>query len=305
MFPRPRHLLSALLLASSCATASAQEETARAEFVYEVDPYYTNAGYNIPLTDKPIPTIVLDKETLIYRELLKDALIPRYMTLEASVYPMPVLGTWLKTHQRGFYDSAAVSDNFNIIETLTAGFQEPWAVSAFFGNVAKLQRPGDKGKSNNYGYTGYLLSVGTQHIEDNQLVSDDWCELEWKLKGQIEQAARKLSWSFRIGGKFNRNHDINNVTYLSLARNNTELDRPGMDWLDNSSLEFRVHFLQHGGKLVRSELIAGKKFPLRDKGYTPTFSAGFIWTSPDEYSGILRTGTRNKLTFVLRPSLEF
>ena len=88
-----RHFLLLFLAASACGTAQAQEEAAHAEFVYEIDPYYTDVGYNIPLTDKPIPTIESGSEAVIYRELIKDSVIPRYMTLEASMYPMPILGT--------------------------------------------------------------------------------------------------------------------------------------------------------------------------------------------------------------------
>jgi hypothetical protein len=191
-----RPFLLFALAALACGTAQAQEEAAHAEFVYEFDPYYTNAGYNIPLTDRPIPTIESGSEAVIYRELIKDSVLPRYMTVEASLYPMPIMGTWLKTHHRGFYDSAAIGKNFNIIESLTAGFQEPWAVSVFFGNVAKLKRPGEQRIGNNYGYTGYLLSAGEKHIKNNMLVEDHWFELEWKIKGQLDYTDKKLSWSF-------------------------------------------------------------------------------------------------------------
>jgi hypothetical protein len=300
-----RPFLLFALAALACGTAQAQEEAAHAEFVYEFDPYYTNAGYNIPLTDRPIPTIESGSEAVIYRELIKDSVLPRYMTVEASLYPMPIMGTWLKTHHRGFYDSAAIGKNFNIIESLTAGFQEPWAVSVFFGNVAKLKRPGEQRIGNNYGYTGYLLSAGEKHIKNNMLVEDHWFELEWKIKGQLDYTDKKLSWSFRGGAKFHNNVEVNDVYYVALSRSNTELHSPGLDWLDNTTAEFRVHFLQESGKLVRAELIAGKKLPLPDKGYTPTLSAGFIWTSPYEYAGSLRSITDDTLTFVIRPSIEF
>lgn len=300
--------IACCLAFSYAKTVCAEEETvgvAKAELVYELDPYYSDVGYNIPLTSKPVPTISSGSETVIYRELIKGSLIPQYMTLEASVYPMPILGTYLKTHTPDFYNQFDIGSRFNLIESLTAGFQEPWAVSAFFGNVAKLVRPGDKRRDNNYGYTGYLFSAGAKHIKNNTLVDDDWCELEWKIKGRIDHPDEKLSWSFRIGGKFNQNHDVNNVTYINLHRSNTDLRSPSLTWLENTNFDFRLHFLQHGGKLVRSELIAGKKLPLRDKGYHPTLSVGFIWTSTDEYSGALKDANGNKLTLVIRPSIEF
>lgn len=304
-FPLPAFVLFVLALLA-LGTAQAQEESARAEFVYETDPYYTNAGYNIPLTDKPIPVIESSSEAIIYRELIKDSVVPRFMTIEASIYPMPILGTWLKSHHRGLYDSGSMDGgNFNIIESLTAGFQEPWAVSMFFGNVAKLKRPGETRIGNNYGYTGYLVSAGTKHIKNNIPVADDWVELEWKIKGQLDYTVKKLSWSFRGGAKLHRHPEINDVYYIGLSRSNTELNSPGLDWLDNTTFDFRFHFLQQSGRFVRAELIGGKKQPLKGVGFIPTLSAGFIWTSPGEYSGSLRSVKDNALTFVIRPSIEF
>lgn len=315
MHPHPARLFAiacCLVLCCVSSTQASEEDgdgematEAKPEFVYEVDPYYTDMGYNIPLTHRPIPTIETNSEAVILREIIKGSLVPQYMLVEASMYPMPLLGTYLKKHTPDFYKQSDIGGNFNIIESLTAGFQEPWAVSLFFGNVAKLKRPKEKRKGNNYGYTGYLFSAGNKHIKSNTLVDDEWCELEWKIKGKLDYDDEKLSWSFRVGGKFNRNSDVNNVTYLNLHRNNTDLRSQYLTWLENTNLDFRLHFLQHGGQLVRSELIAGKKIPLLDNKYIPTFSAGFIWTSPDEYSGILKDTSANKLTFVIRPSIEF
>lgn len=278
---------------------------AKAEFIYELDPYYTDVGFNIPLTHKPIPTITSSSEAVIYSELLKGSLVPQYMLVEASMYPMPLLGTYLKDQTPDLYKKGEIGKEFNLIESLTAGFQEPWAISLFFGNVAKLKRPKEKRKGDNYGYTGYLFSAGNKHIKNNTMVDDEWCELEWKIKGKLDYADEKLSWSFRIGGKFNRNRDVNNVTYINLHRSNTDLRSAYLTWLENSDFDFRLHVLQHSGKLVRTELIAGKKMPLLGFKFIPTFSTGVIWSSPDEYSGALKTAKANKLTLVIRPSVEF
>ena len=152
--------------------------------MFELDPYYTNADYNVPLSSRPIPTITSDSEAVIYSELIKNSLMPRFMVLEASVYPLPWLGSYLKSHSPHLYRQAEIGNSgINLFESATAGFEEPWAVLAFFGNVAKLQRPDEQRHGNNYGYSGYLLSAGSKHIKDNMLVPDDWYELEWKVKG--------------------------------------------------------------------------------------------------------------------------
>src|ERR1035438_7993265 len=70
------------------------EENKTSEVLWEWDPYYTDVDLNISLTSKPIPTIISNSEAVIYGKLIEGSAIPRYMVLEASVYPMPMLGTY-------------------------------------------------------------------------------------------------------------------------------------------------------------------------------------------------------------------
>jgi len=291
------------------APAAALSGTAtvhKTEVTWDLDPYYSDVDLNVPLTDTPIPTITSDNEAVIYGDLIKGSLIPRYMLLEASVYPMPVLGTYLKSHAPGTYQEGEISHTgVNVIESATAGYQEPWAVSAFFGNIANLVRPGEEQGRNNLGYTGYLISVGAQHIKDNVLIQDKWYEVEWKVKGDLNDKGEKLSWSFRVGGKFNSNPYITNITYVGIHRTNLDFNQPFLSWLKNSDVDLQLSFSQHGGQVVREELVFGKKYPFPNLGYSLTLDMGFVWDSPDEYSGPLRTDPKSQLTLVLRPGLEF
>ena len=291
------------------ANGKEQKQAAKAtdiEVTWDKDPYYSDVDINIPLTDKPIPTISSDSEAVIYRDLIEGSLVPRYMLLEASAYPLPALGTYLKAHDPGFYREGQISHTgVNVIESATAGFQEPWALSAFFGNIANLERPGQQQGSNNLGYTGYLISVGAQHIKDNVLIQDKWYELEWKIKGDLNDAGQKLSWSFRVGGKFNANPYITDAMYLGIHRNNLDFNQPFLSWFKNSDVDLQLSFSQHGGQVIREELVFGKKYPFPEKGFSLTLDVGFVWDSPDEYSGPLRTDQTSSLTLVLRPGIEF
>ncbi len=281
-------------------------DVSKSELVFEATAKYTDVDFNVPLTDKPIPVITSDNEAEIYSKLVEGSLIPRYMVLEASVYPLASLGTFVKSHSPGLYQQGAIGNTgINLFESAAPDFQEPWAVSAFFGNVAKLDRPQEQRSGNNYGYTGYLFSAGNKQIKDNTLISDDWYEFEWKIKGQIDYPDEKLSWSFRAGARFNTNKDVNDVTYVALHRSNLDIRYPFLEWLENANYEMRMYFLQHGGELVRMELIAGKKIPMPSLGYAPTLDIGFVWTSPDEYSGPLRDIRSNVTTLIFRPSIEF
>ena len=278
----------------------------KAELVYELDPWYTNASYNVPLTSKPIPTITSDSESTIYRSLIQGSLVPRYMALEASFYPLASLITYIKSHSPNLYRQGEISrSGINIFQSATVDFQEPWAVSVFFGNVAKLNRPKETRVGNNYGYTGYLFSAGNKHIKYNTLIPDDWYEFEWKIKGKIDYPDEKLSWSFRVGGRWNTNKNVNDVTYINLHRSNLDLRYSFLEWLENANYDLRLHFLQSGAQMVRLELIAGKKVPIPQWGFAPTLDIGFVWSSPDEYSGALRDARNNTTTLLFRPSIEF
>lgn len=283
------------------------EGAAKGEPIVDLDPYYTDVAYNIPLTQKPVPTIRSDRESVIYRDLVRGSLIPRYMVLQANVYPVPALSAYIKSHSPTTYRRAELGNTgINLLESATVEFQEPWSVSAFFGNVAKLERPNVEAKRANYGYTGYTFSAGNMHLKSNTLIADDWYEFEWTIKGKLDYPGERLSWRFRAGARFHTNKDINDVVYVSLHRSNLNLHYPVLEWLENANYEVRLHFLQHGAEMVRLELIAGRKVPIEGWSFTPTLDIGFVWTSPDEYSGALRRGTGgNTTTLVLRPSIEF
>jgi hypothetical protein len=296
----------AAVTSNKAEVAAVQKQNSKTEIVWEWDPYYTDVDFNIPLTNKPIPTITSNNEAEIYRDLIVGSLVPRYMLLEASAYPMPVLGTYIKSHSPSLYQQGEISHTgVNVIESATAGFQEPWAVSAFFGNIANLVRPDETAAGSNLGYTGYLVSAGTKHIKDNVMFNDNWYEVEWKVKGQLDYPDEKLTWSFRIGGKFNANPDVTDVVYVGIHRSNLDFSQPFLGWLNNSDLDLQVQFSQDGGRPVYEQLVIGKKYPLPNRGYSFTLDVGLVWESPDEYSGTLRTDNKSSLTLVLRPSIEF
>jgi hypothetical protein len=288
------------------APAPFVEEGSKSEVIWELDPYYSDVGVNIPLTEKPIPTIKSTSESVIYSELIQGSLIPRYMLVEASVYPMPLLGTYIKANNPDLYGKGRVGhSSVNMIESVTAGFQEPWAVSAFFGNIARIVRPGEKRTGSNFGYTGYLISAGSKHIKSNEMIDDHWLELEWKIKGKIDYPDEKLGWSFRVGTKFHDNKNITDVIYVNLFRSNLNAHFSFLSWINNSTLDIKLYFSEENAQLVRQEYVVGKKFPKIGWSYTPTFDVGVVWSSPSEYSGILRTSNTSTLTLVLRPSVEF
>lgn len=287
------------------ATLPVNAGQATIELTPELDAYYSNIGLHIPLTSSPIPDVGESDETVVYKKLFLNSLTPRFFLLEASIFPMPLLGTYLKKNNRSFYDSSGFGDDLNLIASVTAGFQEPYSLSLFFGDVITFVKPGEARKGTNKGYMGYLFTFADQHIKNNILINDKSLELEWKLKGEKNFSDEKLSWSFRIGSKLHNNPEIADVAYLGLRRSNLDFNSPVLSWLKNSSFDLKWDFALRNGSILRQEYIIGKKLPLKDYKVAFIVDFGMIWQNNQGYSGSLREKPDNSFTFVLRPNLQF
>jgi len=300
--------LACLLLIAS-ASALAQEkpteklvdkaaEKSKVEVITEFGAYYSSVGLYIPVGDDLPDGGKLDEQD-VYKQLFQRSYKPNVVALEVSVYPMPLLGVWLRKEHATFYDIAP-----SVVQAVTAGFQEPWAVSAFFGSQMKFTRPEEGERGTNRGYVGYLLSAGTKHIKSNVLIDDDWIELEAKMKGERIFREDRLEWSFRLGGKYNSNRDIANTIYLGLRRSNLDFKSPFLSFLDNSRVDLFTEF-GTDGSLLRQEIIFGKKYPLESRRMAWELDFGVIYERAAKYSGDLAPLAKNSLTVVFRPNLVF
>jgi hypothetical protein len=276
------------------------------EFVWELDAYYSNVGLEIPLTNKPVPDGGSMSEWEVYKTLFKDSLHPRLLLLEASIYPMPIFGTYLKKNAPSFYEDFTLgSSDLNLLEGLTAGFQEPWAISAFVGSGMNFTREGKKAKGTNKGYMGYLVSYGARHIRDNVSIDDDWWEFEWKLKGERAFEDEDLTWSFRVGIKSHGNPDIADTFYLGGRRSNLDYNVSWLGWLENSSFEWLTELSQQDFRFLRQDVIFGKRFPMKDKKWAFALDVGVVYEKDRKYTGALFDPTADNLTLVFRPNIVF
>jgi hypothetical protein len=286
--------------------ASPESKPAHNEFGWELDPYYTNISYTIPLTDDPVPEVTGKNEFAIYRQLFHNSLFPRFVLLEAAVFPMPLLGVATNKYTPEFYRSFNLgSRDLNVLEAVTAGFQEPYALSIFFGNLVNFVKPGEEKIYANKGYMGYLLSYSNQHIKRNILIPDNNLELEWKLKGDRVFKTDKLSWSFRVGAKIHENPDISDTVYLGIRRNNFDFSADILSIFDNSSIDFRWDFSVRDGRPLRQEYTIGKKIPISGWHLGMRLDLGIIWEDPTIYSGKLRDTNDRNFVAIIRPNIEF
>ncbi|MEF3280718.1 MAG: hypothetical protein K6357_07130 [Elusimicrobiota bacterium] len=107
------------------------------EYEIQLDPYYSDFGIYEELRGE-IPHLGKKSETEIYSYLLKNLYKPKTLVFEISFNPMPYLGTCIKRSYYDFYSKAKITENFNLINALTTGFEEPWAFSIFLGNVVEF-----------------------------------------------------------------------------------------------------------------------------------------------------------------------
>jgi hypothetical protein len=314
LVPMPALLVAILLFAAAVPAARAEDgqsavppaappELFKIEF--EPDAYYTSLGLYLALTKTPIPHVGEQSEQELYLTLLSRAYAPRFLVIEGSVNPLPYAGTYIKEHDATLYENAQITGSFNWVQAITAGFEEPYAVSAFLGNVVDFSLPGSK-ESKGIGYSGLLYSRGTYNIKNNTLIRDDWWEMEWKVKGDRKTQDQKLSWSFRFGAKLHGNPDITDIYYLSIRRSRLDF-RPKSDTIfNNSGFEYTMDLKKNSFTPMRHYFFVEKKWPLEGKKMAFTLATGFVWESADKYSGELATGQQGSSTqIILRPNIEF
>ena len=294
--------LACLLLLAAAGGALAQQppERPKPEVVTEWGAYYSSIGLFVPISEDPFPDGGRLEESDVYQQLWERSWRPNVVAFEASVYPMPIAGVWLRKEHPDFYDRRP-----SLIQAVTAGFQEPWAVSAFFGSQMKFNRPGEDEKGTNRGYVGYLVSGGTKHIKSNVLVEDHWLELEAKMKGERNFRDDRLDWSFRVGGRVNGNHDIANTLHFGFRRSNLDFKSRALSWLDNSRIDSFTEFAAEGMGLVRQEIIFGKKYPVQSMKIALELDFGVIYERANKYSGDLAPLARTAFTLVFRPNIVF
>jgi hypothetical protein len=280
------------------------DSAGRTQIELYLDPYYSAVNYAYPLTSDPIRKYDADGERSLYWDLLCALPFPRDVLIEASVNPGPLAGVGIREYVPSLYRGLEVGD-VKLVQAATADYPDPWALSLFFGNVAKLSSPVDSGRVSGIGYSGVLASFGNRHIVNNQMVRDRWLELEMKLKGEDIRPSRTLIWSFRSGVKLHGNDGIRDAWTLAVKRSRTDFKESGWLLLRNSSAEFSLNVDRKELNLLRYQLVVGKKFPIMGGKLALTCDLGFIRQVTAGYRGKMADYQPSDWKLVLRPNIEF
>lgn len=308
------HAVAAVpLLAKAFTFTSA---SGRHELEFEFDAYYSAVDYIGSLTDAPIPSYTPDYEQGAYELLVSQALSPRFFIVEASFNPLPFTGAMLQTHAARQYHHMDLGHG-NVVHSLTAGFPEPWALSCFWGNVINFVSSDSLRNLTGKGYSGLLLSAGNYHLLTGHFIRENWAEGEIKLKGSDMRTGRRLSWSFRAGGRIHGHSDILNTLYISVKRDRVDLassERLGF-WrgvlLRNSEVEARVDMaLPRDPDILdyfaSSSLLLGKKWPSSSGKWAFALGLGVLYQAESGYRGELAELVQGSdWSLIVRPNIVF
>jgi len=294
-------LAAVLLLAAGPAAALGEPSVD-----LELDAYYTPLSVTLPFVAGADARDVEKPEFKTYRDMLSLAIVPRFLVLEASVNPMPLAGVLIHQNARSFYDSAQTSPSTNLIEAVTAGFEEPWALTAFLGKVIDYSQGRKVTGHRQRGYVGYLVSYGDYHIVSSQLIPDHWIEAEAKIKGDQKTENRRMQWSFRGGAKRHGNREILDTYYISLRRDRTDYKPTEWSWLLSSAIEYRIDFDHRDLQPISHYVIMEKNWPAFKGKCVMSVGFGYLWRSNDKYSGSLAARRwPSQGQFLLRPNFKF
>jgi len=276
------------------------------EFDYEGDIYYSNVSAFIDLdTANEVADYSLVSEVDIYSDLLKQTFDPNIFLIEMAVHPMPILGVYLRKNDKEQYDN--YNDKaLNIVKSITAGFNEPYSISFFFGRMAIFKNKESQNIGKNRAYIGYLVTLGDSSIKDNILYKNRWINFEFKLKGIREKKDKDLDWSFRIGYKANETDNFVDTIYLGARRSSTDYKKSIYSLKYNSAFLTMIEMSVKTLKLTTAEFIVEKKFPLHwsDK-MVFGLGIGYLYNSHQKYGTEVQDNGISNHQFIFRPNLKF
>ncbi|MFA5858294.1 MAG: hypothetical protein WC955_04440 [Elusimicrobiota bacterium] len=293
-------ILLVVILMASCTNVNA-------EFAAKFDPYYSYLSYTTSFFPERAVAIGEElSEGRIYRELFVKSFIPGYLLTEFSYNPLPAIGGYVKQYTGDIYNSMTFTPTFNLIRSLSAGFEEPWALTFFLGEILGFKYAEEEPDYMGVGYSGFLLSYGDTHIKDNTFIGDSWLQGEWKIKGARFSEHQKLVWSFRIGGKYHGNPGIKSVYYFAFDRSRTDYGFHKFSFIKNAALSYQVDFDSQKFDAVRHYLLVSKKFPIADYRLAVKVELGFVWERSSKYAGVLKPADEgDRFQLIIRPNVEF
>ncbi|MBN1155903.1 hypothetical protein JXB12_13375 [candidate division KSB1 bacterium] len=266
------------------------------------------------------PIFQQSEEDVIYRYLLQQLWRPRYVLVQATIHPLAAVSSYLETDEYDVYRRFDYS-GMNLIRLVGTGYQEPYAVSVMLGTLCLLGYTAEQGADagqlipSGSALSGFLISLGHQHILDNIVVRDCWYQFEYILTGVFnEKRRREIGWNFRTGIKVHETHLSPNVFMISAQRDHIDYDWHALSLLKNSRIVYEIHVSTENGwsnYYINRQLFSySKKIPLKIWSRDVLFriGGGVLWEDIvqfDHSNDAFNTKRGLNLTFLFQPSIEF
>lgn len=242
---------------------------------------------------KPVE-LKTEDEWKLYRSLFFKSLTPGYLLFETTYYPLTNLATYLKRHKEdNYYNRFKLGyKEINLLEILTAEFEEPIAFTLFSGEIApffegsKSQEPEKDERQVGYSLMGFLLSYGFLRVKEMELVDNNWYQLQWKVKGQKKSGGKKITWNFQAGFILHEKETFYDAVTVSLLRDKSDKSITRFSMIENTRYELTLHIPAYSMEryrsfedyLVLAKLSIGKSFPVRlIKKFLLKVSTGAKW----------------------------
>lgn len=276
------------------------------EYDYELDAYYSNVSVFIDLdSEHEITDATSYSEAKIYTDLFLNLLSPNIFLVEASLHPMGVGGLYFRQNYGDMYEKSKV-ENFNLVKAVTAGFEEPYSLSFFVGNMMVFKNKENDYIGKNRAYTGLLVSMGDYSIKDNLAHWDRWVNFEFKLKGTREKANRDLDWSFRVGSRVHENKEFTNTLYVGARRSSIDYQKSVWSFLFNSAFSSMLSVSADTFELTEAEIMLEKKWPLAwSQKMSFGLGLGYLYNSGEKYRGSLSQEGVDNHQLMFRPNLKW
>lgn len=259
------------------------------------------------------------RERKIYAELTRRLIVPKYFLVQSTLYPIAAWSSHWETKHYEWFRRFKIYKGINGLRAIGSGFEEPYALSLFLGNIVRLvyfehndrkSRPKNAGSS----LAGFLLSAGNHFIYNNIYLNGRWYQAELMLIGDSRSPQQQRFWNFRIGTKIYSNSFINNALTVFLERNSTDFAETGFSLLKNSILKYQAKFAleQSEEKTPASFQMVNfaKKFPVKLFGRKAflVLGTGMKWEWIRRYdhdAGKFEESPSSQFVWLFTPNVEF
>lgn len=183
-------------------------------------------------------------ELNLYKTLVFQSLVPKYILLELTHYPYLHLATYLNESEHQFFDEFDLSlpydKSVNILEIISGGGEKPFCISLFLGEIIPFFRGDRKDKDSQTGYAlgGFVSTYSPRRIKKFMVLPDNWFELLYKLKGVRDREKDDIQWRFEFGGIVHDNSEFINSFELYLMREHKSKEMPAFSLLKNVRYEY-------------------------------------------------------------------